>query len=107
MQWIKVFASEAEALKIFESQKIYTIGVNEQRVCVVHRGNAFYAFSARCPHAGASLSDGYLNQNLEIVCPLHGYRFSLLDGRQASRTDCTLPLFPLEIRQEGVFLGWR
>lgn len=106
MHWIKLFVSEVEAQQFFEKQKFFTLGVNDQKVCIARFGASFYGFKSRCPHAGVSLSEGYINDNLEVVCPLHGYRFSLLDGREVSGHNCHLPIYPIEIRSDGVFLGW-
>jgi len=107
MHWIKLFDSEAEATQRLEVGKIFTVAVNANKLCLVRDGNTITAFKAICPHAGASLSDGHVNAFGEIVCPLHSYRFSLLDGREASGHDCELAMYPIEVRTDGVFLGWR
>lgn len=46
---------------------------------VVRRGDVVYALKDTCSHAGASLSQGHL-ENGNIVCPLHGSTFRLSDG---------------------------
>ena len=43
------------------------------------RDGALSAFADRCPHRGARLSDGACEGD-EVVCPFHGWRFSLRDG---------------------------
>jgi nitrite reductase/ring-hydroxylating ferredoxin subunit len=107
MHWIKLFSSETEATQRVEDGKIFTVAINEFKICLVRVDKTFTAFKAICPHAGASLSDGHVNTYREIVCPLHSYRFSLLDGREASGHDCELSMYPIEVRTDGVFLGWR
>jgi nitrite reductase/ring-hydroxylating ferredoxin subunit len=39
-----------------------------------------YAIEDSCNHAGASLSEGWL-EGACVVCPMHGYVFDLTDGR--------------------------
>jgi nitrite reductase (NADH) small subunit len=42
-------------------------------------GGGFRALDAVCPHAGGPLADAQID-HMKIVCPLHGYAFSLSDG---------------------------
>lgn len=51
-------------------------------VAVFHVGGAYYAIEDRCPHAGASLSGGYVD-GLVVTCPWHYWRFRLTDGAWA------------------------
>jgi nitrite reductase/ring-hydroxylating ferredoxin subunit len=39
-----------------------------------------YALEDACNHAGASLSEGWTEDKC-LVCPMHGYVFSLEDGK--------------------------
>jgi nitrite reductase/ring-hydroxylating ferredoxin subunit/uncharacterized membrane protein len=49
-------------------------------VMLVRRGGKVYALTAVCTHAGGPLDEGTLEDNL-IVCPWHGSKFALEDGR--------------------------
>jgi nitrite reductase/ring-hydroxylating ferredoxin subunit len=42
-------------------------------------GRGIRAMDAVCPHAGGPLADAQID-HMKIVCPLHGYTFSLSDG---------------------------
>lgn len=62
------------------------------------------AISDRCPHNGESLSRGRLNPFGEVVCPLHGYRFRLIDG------GCSAPcpdaeVFPVKEENGEIFVA--
>lgn len=107
MKWIKIFASSEQAMETVKENKPFTVSLSGTLICLVRMEGRFSAFKAFCPHAGASLSDGFVNPYGEIVCPLHGYRFSLRDGREKSGHSCELSLYSVEIREEGVFLGIR
>ena len=43
------------------------------------RDGGLRATQAVCPHAGGPLADGQTDA-AKVVCPLHGYGFSLADG---------------------------
>ena len=43
------------------------------------RDGGLRATHAVCPHAGGPLADGQTD-GAKVVCPLHGYGFSLADG---------------------------
>lgn len=47
---------------------------------LVRRGGQVFALAATCAHLGGPLADGSLEGD-SIVCPWHGSRFSLEDGR--------------------------
>lgn len=53
--------------------------VGEEHVLVCRLGGNYFAAGDGCPHAGGSLSDGYL-EGEEVECPLHGSLFSIRTG---------------------------
>jgi nitrite reductase/ring-hydroxylating ferredoxin subunit len=64
-----------------------------------------YAFQEKCPHNGASLAHGFCTKNNEIVCPLHRYSFDLESGRATSGGAYAIKKYPVDTREDGVFLG--
>ena len=40
-----------------------------------------------------------------VVCPLHRYRFNLQTGRDVTGEGYYLKIYPVEIPEEGVFIG--
>ena len=54
--------------------------VNGLRVVLVKRSGRVYAIGERCSHLGGPLAEGEV-QDDAIVCPWHGSRFALEDGR--------------------------
>ena len=100
----KLFNTESEirlAIPI-GSKKMVRIG--EKRVCIFHLDSGFKVFDNLCPHNGHSLLDGIVNAFGEIVCPLHGYRYNLSDGRECQSRCSDLVIHQIEITKEGVFL---
>ncbi|NLF69024.1 MAG: Rieske 2Fe-2S domain-containing protein [Candidatus Anammoximicrobium sp.] len=53
--------------------------VGEKVVGLFHHGGVYYAINDLCPHMGASLSDGHV-ENGVVTCPWHGWRFQISDG---------------------------
>lgn len=49
-------------------------------IVVVRVGDEVLAIEDSCNHAGASLAKGAVTPDACIVCPLHGYVFSLRSG---------------------------
>ncbi len=106
MQWIKLFNSIEEAESKLVLDTIFRVAIGHHRVCLFRNQSGIKAFNGKCPHAGASLSDGFVNDLGEIVCPLHSYRFSLQDGREKSGHSCELIFYPIDGRTDGLYLGF-
>jgi nitrite reductase/ring-hydroxylating ferredoxin subunit len=53
--------------------------VDNRSVAVVKLGDAWHAFSNRCPHNGLALEDGGLAGTV-ITCRWHGWRFDITTG---------------------------
>lgn len=105
MQWIKIFPTQEEVESRLEVNVPFTVAIGALRICLVRHERGVSAFKAFCPHAGASLSSAFVNQQLEIVCPQHAYRFSLFDGKEKSGQSCELRMYPIELREGGLYLG--
>jgi nitrite reductase/ring-hydroxylating ferredoxin subunit len=78
--------------------------IEGKRLCIIKQKEKVFAVDDRCPHQGASLSEGYCEKN-HIVCPWHHYAFNLHNGRQADDWGDYVDTFPVEIRPDGVFVG--
>ena len=63
------------------------------------------ACASQCPHAGGQMADGHIDALGNIVCPLHRYKFSLQNGGNVTGEGYFLKTYPVEIREEGIFIG--
>ncbi|MDE3077260.1 MAG: Rieske (2Fe-2S) protein [Chloroflexota bacterium] len=69
--------------------------VGGRRVAVFRgRDGHLYATRATCPHQGGPLADGIMGGG-QIVCPLHGFRFDLADGRALNGACQALQIYPV------------
>jgi nitrite reductase (NADH) small subunit/3-phenylpropionate/trans-cinnamate dioxygenase ferredoxin subunit len=55
------------------------VPVGKKDLAVFRSGGAFYAIDDCCPHMGASLAGGYVEDGV-VTCPWHYWRFRLSDG---------------------------
>lgn len=100
--WIKIAGNVNEIS--FENNHIAAILVEGKPVCIIKSKNSLKACSAKCPHAGNDLSDAFLDKRDNIVCPLHGYRFSLNTGRDTNNEGYFLKIYELKQTGEGIFI---
>jgi nitrite reductase/ring-hydroxylating ferredoxin subunit len=101
--WNKVEGTTVEDL---EEGKLTEVLVGDKRVGLLKRNNSILAFTAACPHAGASLCDGWLDPMGRIVCPEHKYRFDPVNGRNTTGEGYKLFTYPVEIMGDGVYIGF-
>lgn len=101
--WHKI-ADSIEDLH-FADNSLAEIEVAGKTVCIVLQKEQMMACSQKCPHAGGNLSNGFLDAAGNIVCPLHRYRFKLQNGQNVSGEGYFLKTYPVENRNDGVFIG--
>ena len=89
----------------FGVNNLLQVEVASKMICIARVKDELLACSAQCPHASGTLSDGYLDALGNIVCPVHRYKFSLHNGRNVSGEGYHLKTFPVEIREDGVYVG--
>lgn len=56
-----------------------TVIVGNKLVAVFLNNGQLSAIDDSCPHMGASLSGGYVEDGI-VTCPWHGWRFRVTDG---------------------------
>ena len=57
---------------------------------VVEAGLQSYAINRYCPHQGADLQEGWIEEERYLVCPRHRWRFDLRDGGRCPTNGCSL-----------------
>ena len=103
LSWHKI--ADSPSTIDFSSAGLAEIEVNGKKICLTNHNDAIHACTAKCPHAGGTLAEGYLDVSGNIVCPLHRYKFDMQTGRNISGEGYYLKTFPVEIRNDGVFVG--
>ena len=90
----------------FSENNIAVVEVDGRKMCIGKFKDAVFAFAYKCPHAGGFLADGYIDALGNIVCPQHRYKYNLKDGFNVSGEGYYLKNWPVEIRDNGVYIGF-
>ena len=101
-KWIKV-ADDISDIS-FNDKNIAIIQIAEKSICIVKTEKGLKACSSRCPHAGGDLSEAFLDKKENIVCPVHGYRFSINNGRDTNSEGYFLKIYKIKETGEGIFI---
>jgi 3-phenylpropionate/trans-cinnamate dioxygenase ferredoxin subunit len=88
----------------FADNNIAVVEVKGKKICIGKFKEEAFAFTYKCPHAGGILADGYIDALGNIVCPLHRYKYDPRNGRNTSGEGYFLKHWPVEIREDGVFV---
>ncbi|HXR83890.1 MAG TPA: Rieske 2Fe-2S domain-containing protein [Hanamia sp.] len=100
--WTKIANSIDEIH--FGENNIASINIDKKPVCVIKTADGLRACSSNCPHAGADLSEGFLDKRENIICPVHNYRFNLNNGRDTNNEGYFLKIFVVKETEEGIFI---
>lgn len=79
------------------------VTVNQKDVAVFRSGGQFFAIDDLCPHMGASLSGGYVEDGV-VTCPWHYWRFRLTDGAWADSPKIKLGCYAVHLDGERLEL---
>ncbi|TDW99726.1 Rieske (2Fe-2S) protein [Dinghuibacter silviterrae] len=104
VRWVRI-ASTVEELP-FGPEGLTELEAGGKHLCLALNGGHVYACAHKCPHAGGHLAEGYTDAMGNIVCPLHRYKFSLATGRNTSGEGYFLRTYPVEVRPDGVYVGF-
>jgi len=74
--------------------------VNGTMVGVFLENGKYFAVNDFCPHMGASLSDGHVEDGA-VMCPWHAWRFRLSDGAWMDNSKSGICTATYEVRVEA------
>jgi nitrite reductase (NADH) small subunit len=78
--------------------------VGERFVALFRIDGQFYALEDMCPHAGAPLNNGPV-QNGTVTCLWHGWRFNLHNGAcLAPPRGPNVPTYPVTIQGQDLYV---
>ncbi|QQR86851.1 MAG: Rieske (2Fe-2S) protein [Flavobacteriales bacterium] len=78
--------------------------ISGRKLLLVRWNDHLYALEEQCPHHGASMIAGEVNDGC-LVCPRHRYRYDLVTGRGRQPDGGNAAVYPIEVRHGGVFVG--
>ena len=102
-KWHKI----AEAFEgiAFADNKIAVVEAGDKTLCIGRHQDQLFGFAYKCPHAGGILADGFIDALGNVVCPVHRYKFSLKNGRNTSGEGYYMKHWPVETREDGIYVG--
>lgn len=104
LQWIKISVLPEQTEKINDFS-IRSIEVNNRKICLVKLPDGFFAVDDKCPHAGGRLSFGKCDDDGNIICPVHRYKFNAKTGKGLQGD--FVNTYPVEIRDDGIYIGMK
>jgi nitrite reductase (NADH) small subunit len=75
-----------------------TFAVGDKLIAVFFVEGQYYAIDDLCPHMGASLGAGHVEED-RVTCPWHAWRFSIRDGTWIDNPRLKVGSYP--VRVEG------
>ncbi len=80
------------------------------QVCLTHHDGQYGALQNACPHQGGPLGEGSIEcadgtNECYLRCPWHGWDFHPLTGKPPGGYDDGLTTYPVEERDDGVYVG--
>ena len=73
-------------------------------LCMTHYNGQYAALDNKCPHQGGPLGEGSIEQGW-LRCPWHGWDFDPLNGQSPGGHDDGEQIYPVEIRDDGIYVG--
>lgn len=101
--WHKIADLENELP--FAANEMLVTEIKGKKLTIARHNGSLFAFAYKCPHAGGIMSGGYIDPTGNVVCPLHRYRFSMVNGRNTSGEGFYLKTWPVKVEEQGVFVG--
>lgn len=105
-EWHRVLEMTHMGVNFLDEGKTATVEANRRKICLVRKKGKLLAVQNRCPHSGGSLGAGFLDERGNLVCPLHRFRFCPEDGSNPSGEGYRLTPFPVEVREDGTYIGF-
>ena len=81
---------------------LHEFTVDGRPICVANDGGRFAAVNGLCPHRGAPLAEGSL-QDGQLLCPWHAWEFDLVTGREGGGCE-PVDVYPVQMEGDEVFV---
>jgi nitrite reductase (NADH) small subunit/3-phenylpropionate/trans-cinnamate dioxygenase ferredoxin subunit len=78
-----------------------TVVVGQKLIALFLADGQYQAINDVCPHMGASLSGGYVENGI-VTCPWHAWRFRLNDGAWADNPRIKIGCYPVRVEGDQI-----
>ena len=100
INWLKVLG-----LNELEEGRVKPVTCLHQTLCLTRFEGEYAALDNRCPHQGGPLGEGSIENGL-LRCPWHGWDFHPLTGLPPGGYDDGVKVYPVEEREDGIYVGF-
>ncbi|AMX19567.1 bifunctional 3-phenylpropionate/cinnamic acid dioxygenase ferredoxin subunit [Acinetobacter baumannii] len=101
----KIFVCQIDELDEGEALKVDCNVGDISAVAVFNFNGEFFAMNDKCSHGNASMSEGYLEDDGTVECPLHASRFCLKTGvPQCVPATDPIQTFPVVIEDGALYV---
>jgi nitrite reductase (NADH) small subunit len=76
--------------------------VGERFVAIFNIRGEYRAIDDICPHMGASLGSGYLDEEGNVTCPWHAWRFRVCDGKWTDNPRLGVDTFDVRVQGDEI-----
>jgi pyruvate oxidase len=101
IRWEKVLDDPNE----LPEGRVRTATCRHRTLCLSHFEGTIAALDNKCPHQGGPLGEGSIENGL-LRCPWHGWDFHPTTGKPPGGFDDGVETFPVEVREDGVYVGF-
>lgn len=85
--------------------RVKAVSCGDTTVAVTHHDGEYAALDNNCPHQGGPLDEGSIGTGY-LRCPWHGWDFDPLTGETPGPHDDCVQTFPVEEREDGLYVGF-
>lgn len=75
--------------------------INGRMVAVFREDDEYFAIDDLCPHMGASLSPGYVEDGI-VTCPWHAWRFCIRQGTWCDNPKIGIDTFQVRVQGDEI-----
>lgn len=94
------FTTVAKLGAIPEGEGI-TVAIGERLIAVFNSGGNYFAIDDLCPHMGASLGAGAVEDGV-VTCPWHAWRFKVCDGTWCDNPRIKIASFEVRVVDDEI-----
>ena len=86
-----------------EIGKSAIIEVGDKEIALFNYKGNFYAIDNTCPHRGAPLGEGRIEEGI-LICPNHEWRFELKSGWCPQNPELSTEVYPIKVHEEKIYV---
>ena len=86
-----------------EIGKSAIIEVGNKEIALFNYKGNFYAIDNTCPHRGAPLGEGRIEEGI-LICPNHEWRFELKSGWCPQNPELSTEVYPIKVHDEKIYV---